>query len=155
MTEYNPDNFRLVRDHKPEHGDVICKYNAVAYFVNGDVKRNIIHQLLNSDNSLHVCLNQMLYLVNARYKEALECLKQMLNDLSAGMTEEQVLMKEYRFVVEMFYYTKPKFFPKDNEHWTLITLKNIEEEHIKTEYKDEHGKTLDPDMLEVQIQQGD
>jgi len=155
MSEYKPENFRLVRDHKPENGDIICKYNAVAYFVNGDTKRNIIYQLLNSDNSLHVCLNQMLYLVGARYKEALECLKQMLNDLSAGMSEEQVLMKEYRFVVEYFYYTKPEFFPKDDNHWTLITLKNLEEENIKIKRTDKDGKELDIDLLEMQIQSSD
>jgi hypothetical protein len=54
MSEYKPENFRLVKDHKPENGDIMCRYNAVAYFVNGDTKRNIIYQLLNSDNSLHV-----------------------------------------------------------------------------------------------------
>jgi hypothetical protein len=36
------------------------------------------------------------------------------------MTKEDILRKEYPFFLQMFFYTKEKYIPKNDRRWTVI-----------------------------------
>jgi hypothetical protein len=56
----------------------------------------------------------------------------MAEDLLSGMTEDEVAEKPYKYTLEMFFYTKPENLPKDDPHWSLISLLNVDEVSGKT-----------------------
>jgi hypothetical protein len=161
MTTENSEmmkNFRPLRNNVPEKDDIICSYTAVAYFVNGQFKKSVVENLMTREQGSNVALSQMVNLANARHKEAIECLKEILMDLEAGMSLEMVLMKEYKFIIEAFYYTKPEYVPQNDLHWKIINIKNMEdfvENNIKMKVTNERGEELDLDVLEMQVQSSD
>ena len=51
----------------------------------------------------------------------------MAEDLLAGMTEEDVALKPYKYTLEMFFYSNPNNIPKDDPHWSIISLLNLDD----------------------------
>jgi hypothetical protein len=55
----------------------------------------------------------------------------MAEDLLSGMSRDEVARKEYQFTIEMFFYTRPEYVPKDDPHWSAISIINLEEHLAK------------------------
>ena len=58
FTEY----FKDCRIHRPERGDVMAKYTAIAEFVDGAMKKDVIHLLLNHDKPQYLNKEDNYYL---------------------------------------------------------------------------------------------
>lgn len=128
FTEY----FKDCRIHRPERGDVMAKYTAIAEFVDGAMKKDVIHLLLNHDKAV-AATNVMRKLGCATEKDAVRICREIAEDLANGMTPSEVEKKSYEYQLESFYYTKKEYVPTDDPHWQLINLANLDsfldEEH--------------------------
>lgn len=119
--------FRDVRIHKrPERGEVMARYSATAEFVNGHMKRDII-DLLHNRNKVEAAIQVMRKLGSATEKDAIRICKEICRDLATGMSLKEVEDKTYRYQLELFYYTKKEHIPLDDPHWSVISLKNLDE----------------------------
>jgi hypothetical protein len=118
--------FHDVRKCAPQKGEVMVCYAARAEFVEGREKLHMIH-LLQKDGKIEAAMQVMRKLLFASEKDAFRVPKEILQDLISGMTEEEVLRKPYPYTVEMFFYTKPEYMPKNDPHWSQITLLNLDD----------------------------
>jgi len=117
--------FRDVRRYKPEKGEIMVCYANAAEFVTGNEKRHMIH-LLKLPNKMEAATQVMRKLLYACERDAYTVPKMMLKDMLAGMTDEEILEKPYPYTVHIYYYTKPEYFPKDDPHWTSISILNLD-----------------------------
>lgn len=118
--------FRDVRKCRPERDDVMARYSAIAEFIDGMMKRDIIDLLLNKDKA--VPATQLLRKIGgAIERDAVRVCKEICQDLASGMTSEEVEKKPYKYTMEFFYYTKKKYVPTDDPHWSIISLNNLDE----------------------------
>ena len=51
----------------------------------------------------------------------------MAEDMISGMTEDEVASKPYKYTLEMFFYANPENVPKDDPHWSIISVLNLED----------------------------
>lgn len=121
--EITPENFDQyffdVRRHKPMKGYVMAKYTAVAEFVDGQHKRDIIN-LLKKDKA--VAATQMMRKIHfSREPDCYRICREMCEDLLSGLTDRQVEEKAYEYVLQAFYYAKKEHVPTGDPHWELIT----------------------------------
>lgn len=115
-----------VRMNKPQRGQVMARYAASAEFVDGRLKKDIIDLIYNKDKA-EAATRVMRKLGCATEKDAIRVCKEIAKDLVGGMTVEEVEQKIYKFTIEVFYYTKAEYVPKDDPHWSIISLKNLDE----------------------------
>jgi uncharacterized protein YdaT len=118
--------FRDCRRSKPERGDIMARYSAVAEFVDGHMKRDIIDLLLNRDKAISAT-QVMRKLGGATERDAVRICKEIAEDLASGMSQEEVEKKVYTYNLELFYYTKKEYMPVDDPHWSTISLENLDE----------------------------
>ena len=119
-TNFN-EYFFSVKNHKPEPGQVLACFRAIAVFGPGDQKKDVI-KLLKVDKAFQA--SQVMNKIHlAKIPDCYRICREMCEDLKKGMTEEEVNQKEYEFVLEAFYYTKKEYVPKNDPHWELITLR--------------------------------
>lgn len=114
-----------VRRFKPERGQIMARFGACADFIDGMMKKNII-ELLKKDKAL-AAIQVMRKLGCATEKDALRICKEVCTDLFNGMSEDEVEKKPYRYEMESFYYTKKEYVPLDNPHWSVISVRNLDE----------------------------
>lgn len=114
--------FRDCRISRPERGDVIAKYNAIAELSNGQLKMDLVDLL--HKNKVNAAIQVMRKLGCSSEKDAVKVCKQLCGDLIDG---RDVFKKDYEFVLEMFYYTKKEYVPQDDVHWSIISIKNLDE----------------------------
>lgn len=119
--------FKDCRNSRPEKGDIMAKFTAIAEFVDGRMKKDIIELLSNKDNKVNAAIQVMRKLGCATEKDAIRICKEICQDLSSGMKIEEVEAKAYKYQMETFYYTKKEFVPIDDPHWSLIGLLNLDE----------------------------
>ena len=119
--------FRDVRIHSPERREVIAQYSAIAEFVDGNEKRQIISLLTSTENKMEATAQVMRKLLCASELDAYKVPRCMAEDLLAGMTEDEVASKPYKYTLEMFFYTNPDNVPKEDPHWSVISLLNLED----------------------------
>jgi hypothetical protein len=106
------------RKTKPESGQVLAKFAAVADFIEGQAKRDIIYLLkinkakeaVQVMNRIHGCKEPWCY----------DILINMANDL-LQMTEVEVEQKPYEMVVEFLFWTQKEYVPND-PHWETINV---------------------------------
>ena len=122
LTDENfSEHFFDVRKHpKPEKGQILAKWRATADFVDGWVKKNVLELLATNKMGAESAQKIMTNLVGAIEKDSITVCKEMAQDLLSDMTVEAILEKPYRFIIELFYWTKKEYVPKDNPHWTTI-----------------------------------
>jgi hypothetical protein len=129
--EINEENFNQyfkdVRISMPEKGDIIAQYTAVAEFVDGNEKKQIISLLTSTENKMEATAQVMRKLLFASEEDAYGIPRKMAEDLLSGMTEEEVAQKPYKYTLEMFFYTQPDNVPKDDPHWSSISVLNLQE----------------------------
>lgn len=114
-----------VRRHKPQRGQIMARFGAYAEFIDGMMKKNII-DLLKKDKAL-AAIQVMRKLGCAVERDAIRICKEVCDDLASGMTDDEVEKKIYNYEMESFYYTKKEYVPLDNPHWTVISVKNLDE----------------------------
>lgn len=119
--------FRDVRVSQPERGEVIAQYSACAEFVDGNEKRQIISLLTSTDNKMEATAQVMRKLIHASEVDAYRVPRLMAEDLLSGMGEEEVAAKPYKYTLEMFFYCRPEFIPKDDPHWASISVLNMDD----------------------------
>lgn len=120
------DYFKDVRKHKPEKDDVMAKYTAAAEFVDGGEKRQIISLLLDTEDKMEATAQIMRKLLFASELDAYRIPRLMADDLLSGMSRDDCAKKPYKFTLEMFFYTKQEYIPKDDPHWCCISLINFD-----------------------------
>lgn len=121
ITNENFDQYFFdARKHRPQSGQVLAKFQAVAEFIEGQPKRDIIH-LLKLDKAkeaaqvmqrLHGCKPPYCYRV----------LIDMSEDL-LKMSEEEVEKKPYEMVVEFLFWAKREHVPNDPRWETINVIK--------------------------------
>lgn len=117
--------FRDCRISRPEKGDVIARYCAIAEFVDGQMKKDIIDLLLNKDKAF-AATQVMRKLGCANQKDAIRICREVAEDLANGMTPEEVEKKVYEYELEVFYYTKKEYVPLGDPHWSVISIANLD-----------------------------
>lgn len=132
ITNENFDQYFFdARRHRPKEGQVLAKFRAVAEFVEGQPKKDIIY-LLKLDKAkeaaqvmqrLHGCKPPYCYTV----------LIEMAEDL-LEMSEEEVEKKPYEMMVEFLFWTQKECVPND-PHWETINVIKYDSE--SGEYKSE------------------
>lgn len=125
ITEANfNEYFHDVRKSQPARGQVMARYAAVAEFVDGSLKRDLIDMLCAHENPETV-MKLMKKLGCATDRDSISVPLAMARDL-VSMSPEKVAEKPYRFVCEAFFYTLKEHIPLD-PHWTCISLKNLDD----------------------------
>lgn len=129
--EINEENFNQyfkdVRTSTPEKGDVIAQYSAAAEFIDGPEKKQIISLLTSTENKMEATAQVMRKLLFASELDSYRIPRQMAQDLISGMSVDEVALKTYKFTLEMFFYAKPENVPKDDPHWSTISVLNLGE----------------------------
>lgn len=129
--EINQDNFseyfRDVRTSIPEKGEIIAQYTASAEFIDGNEKKQIVSLLTSTENKMEATAQVMRKLLFASELDSYRVPRKMAEDLLSGMTPEQVCEKPYKYTFEMFFYSKSEFVPKDDPHWSVISVLNLGE----------------------------
>lgn len=118
--------FKDTRFSKPDKGDIIARYTAMAEFSAGRMKEDIIG-LMYKENKMEAAIQVMRKLGGAVEKDAIGICRKICQDLFSGLSEEDVNNKVYIYQAEFFYYTKKEYVPLDDPHWSIISLHNLDE----------------------------
>lgn len=117
------------RQNRPQKGQVMAKFTAIAIFADGPQKRDIIN-LLKIDKAYQA--SQIMQRIHsARVPDCYRVLREMCEDMVSGMSDEEVEKKEYQFVLEAIFYTKKEYVPKRDPHWETLTVLQYDSENNK------------------------
>lgn len=134
ITEENfKEYFFDVRLNKPQRGQVMASYTAVAEFCDGPEKKQII-EILQKSSKIEAALQIVRRVLLAKEQYVYIIVREMLEDLLNGMSVEEVCQKPYRFVCEMFFWTKPEYIPASDPHWACVSILNMNE-HFEQQEK--------------------
>lgn len=155
ITEENFNNyFKDVRINSPEKGEVIAQYTAAAEFVDGPEKKQIISLLTCTENKMEATAQVMRKLLFASELDSYKIPRQMAEDLVSGMSVDEVALKPYKFTLEMFFYANPENIPKNDPHWSMISVLNLEEflDKKNTEIQTKILSTEESEALNLELQ---
>lgn len=114
--------FKEVAGNKPEKGDILACYTAKATLSAGDLKKDVIATL---EDNIYSAIKLLQKMAKARYLDSIRILKEIINDILSGKTNEEIENKEYEYVAEFFYYTKKEYIPDNDPHWSTLKIHNI------------------------------
>lgn len=117
--------FRDCRMSRPERGDVIARYSAIAEFIDGQMKKDIINLLMNNEKAV-AATAVMRKLGCSNEADSIRICREVAEDLASGMTPDQVETKIYKYKLESFYYTKKEYVPHNDPHWAIISIANLD-----------------------------
>ena len=60
----------------------------------------------------------------ATEKDSIRICKDICNDMISELSIQEIENKSYKFTIEIFYYTEKEYVPKDDPHWSLISIIN-------------------------------
>ncbi len=141
--------FKDVRQNKPEKDDIIAKYSAMAEFIDGGEKRQIISLLMTTEDKMEATAQIMRKLLFASERDSLKVPRIMAEDLISGMSTEEVAEKPYKYKVEIFYYTKKEHLPLDDPHWSSISIIDMNEIDSKVKAKHFSDEENDQENLKI------
>jgi hypothetical protein len=122
IDESNFDSYFFdVRTHQPKDGQVLARFRGRAEFVDGQLKRDLIHILQYAPAGGNSAQKVMRKMAGASERDSIKVPLQIAYDLAQGMTVEQVCEKPYEFDCEFFYYTQPEYVPP-TKNWDIIRL---------------------------------
>ncbi len=121
--EYQEEKFFDIQRHRPQPGQVMAKYTAIAYLGDGQLKRDLIDLLLKPEKG-QAASRVMQVLGGATEKDSYRIPKEMGLDLAEGMSEEEVAAKEYKFTLEKFFWADKEAVPDNDPHWYKIPILN-------------------------------
>jgi hypothetical protein len=139
--------FKDVRVSKLEKDEVIAKYSAIAEFVDGGEKRQIISLLTDTENKMEATIQVMRKLLFASEQDAYRVPREMAEDLISGLSIEDIAKKPYKYTLEMFFYTRLENIPKDDPHWCCISVLNFDDFKSK-EFSYEQNEVINKKMKE-------
>lgn len=116
--------FKDVRTNPMSNGDVIAQYTAMAEFVDGLEKRQIMSLLKDTEQKMEATAQVMRRLLFASELDSYRVPRMMAEDMISGMSDQEVADKPYKYKLEMFFYAKPEHVPKDDPHWSTISILN-------------------------------
>ena len=114
------DFFFDTKRNKFKKGQVLARYAAIAEFVNGNLKKDVIGLLIK--DKVQSAIQVMCKLGNSTYSDSLRICKEIVSDLCNGLSEQEVLEKTHKYVLEMYYYTNKECVPINDPHWSIIGL---------------------------------
>lgn len=121
MKTEEEQKFFDVRTSRPKKDQVMARYSAVAYLVNSNEKRNLL-DLIVKTRKVEAAVQVARRIFHANDETAIDLVKSMLEDLYINkMTYDEVLKKDHKYILEMFYYAKPEDIP-DDPHWEAISI---------------------------------
>jgi hypothetical protein len=121
------DYFKDVRKGEFEKGNIIAQYSAIAEFIDGGEKRQIISLLMDTENKMEATAQVMRKLLYASERDAYKVPRNMAEDLLSGMSIEDCAKKPYKYTLEMFFYARPENVPKNDPHWSIISIINTDQ----------------------------
>src|SRR5436190_1079264 len=89
--------FPVSESYKPKRGQILARWRATADFVDGWIKRNVIGLLASNKAGAETARRIMHKLVCAQDRDSVKVLREMAEDLSSGMSVEEIGEKPYRF----------------------------------------------------------
>ena len=118
------ENFFDIKKHRPQKNQIIAKWTGIAHFVDGWIKRNLIEVLLKNKVGAESAQKIMKNIIKTTDFDSIRIPFEMSSDLLSGMTPQEVIDKEYKMVIECYYWTKRENVPTDDPHWTTIDVLN-------------------------------
>ncbi len=118
--------FQAKEDYKPSKGQILARWRAKADFVDGWVKRNVIELLAVSKAGAETARKIMVKVVSCQDRDAVRVLREIAEDLVAGLSVDEVSEKSYRFTIEQFYWTQKEYVP-DDPHWEVVNVTVLSE----------------------------
>ena len=134
-----------IRKFKPQKGQVIACYSAVAYLEDGADKRQLVSLLMQEDKAV-AATAVMRNLFLASQEDSFRIPREIAEDLCV-MDEDAVGRKPYKYTVQMHFYALPEHIPVDDPHWSMITLVNMES--FVNDTMSIKGRLLSPDKTET------
>jgi hypothetical protein len=129
MIEINDDNFNEyffdIKTNKPQKEQIIACFKTCAELIDGFEKKQII-QLLRRTNSSQAIIQIMKNILYANNESCYLVPIQIAKDLIEGKTEEEILEKPYKMILEKYYYVEEQYIP-DSPHWIKIKINNMEQ----------------------------
>lgn len=119
--------FKDCRNNRPQKGEIIAKFTAMADFIDGRMKKDIIDLLYNKKDKVNSAVQVMRKLGCATEKDSIRICKEICKDLFNGISPSEVESKVYKYQMEVFYYTKKEYVPIDDPHWSVISIANLDE----------------------------
>jgi hypothetical protein len=98
----------------------LAKFAAVALFGNGPEKRHLIEVLKSGKAEAAAMVMRKFHC--AKEPDCYRVCQEICEDLISGMSEDEVAEKDYQFILEVFYYTKREYVPKNDPHWETINV---------------------------------
>ena len=86
--------FRDCRMNRPERGDIMAKYTAIAEFIDGRMKKDVIDLLMNHEKA-YAATQVLRKLGCATEFDSIRICKEIAEDLASGFTPEEVENKVY------------------------------------------------------------
>ena len=134
VTEENFEQYFFdARRHKPKKGQILAKFTAVAEFIHGRGKLDIM-DLVKKDKA-HQAVQVMKKIHGAKEPDCFKVVREIAEDL-LRLPANEVEYKPYRYIVEYLFYTQKELVPK-NKHWETINLieynKDTNEYHARIE----------------------
>ena len=135
------EHFFDARNHGPKKNHILARFSAIAEFVDGQMKQDIIYLLSTMDNGGASAVKVMQKLGCATYEAAIDVCSQVAEDLQAGHTKgmtidsvnEEVESKVYSYHYEQFFYTEAACVPEEDAHWDIIQISNLDKHLDKVE----------------------
>jgi hypothetical protein len=106
------------RKCKPKQGQILAKFTAVAQFIEGQGKRDIIN-LLKQDKA-YQAVQVMKRIHGAKDPDGYRICREICQDFLV-MELEDVEKKVYEYTVEYLFYTQREYVP-NNQHWETIQV---------------------------------
>lgn len=130
-----------VRKNGPKKDQILARFSAVAEFVEGKMKQDIIYLLSTMANGGGSAVKVMQKLGCATYEAAIDICIEVVQDLTSGHMRgmsveaigEEVEKKVYPYHYEQFFYAQAACVPKDDLHWAIIQIDNLDEHLDKVE----------------------
>ena len=147
ITEENfSQYFKDVRLSKCEKGDIIAQYSASAEFIDGGEKRQVLSLLTETENKMEATAQIMRKLLFCSEIDAYKVPRLIAEDLLSGMSIEDCAKKPYKYTLEMFFYAKPEHIPKNDPHWSTISVIDLDKMIKTKEFSVEENQNINQEM---------
>jgi hypothetical protein len=115
-----------VRKHKFQKGQIMVAYSAAAEF-HASPEKKLLIDLLTGHEKAEAAAQYMRKAFCSRDPDSYAVPRQICEDLMRGMTEDEVLQKPYKYVVVAHFFTKSEYMPKNDPHWSVVSLYDVGE----------------------------
>lgn len=114
-------HFFDTRKHAPKPGQVLACYESFAEFIDGNLKRDVLHLLINTTKA-ESAQRLVQKIAGATAESALKVVQEMTADLLDGMPPAEVATKPYELHLQLYYYTDLANVPTNDPHWWTASM---------------------------------